>query len=113
MRHPKQQFAAALILLSLLIAGCSQPAPVELTAADPTPAGARLSPAEVIRIAGDVAVKDGRDLADYHAPRPVYQQLHADEPWTVFYDGKVPTPGNHFLVDVDDRTRTARLMPGE
>ena len=98
-----RQFLAALTV-SVLV-GCSHPTP--------TPSGARLGEAEVIRIAADAATKHGYRLADYDAPRAHYEFTRKDQSWTVFYEGKVRLPGHHFLVWVDDRTRESRVMPGE
>ncbi len=75
--------------------------------------GARLSKAEAIRIAQKEAAKRGYRLSRYEAPHARYEFTRKDKSWTIFYDGKVPKPGNHFLVWVDDRTGEARVMPGE
>jgi hypothetical protein len=72
-----------------------------------------LSQAEAIRIAADAAAKDGYRLADYDAPKAHYEFTRKDQTWTIFYEGKVHMPGHHFLVWVDDRSRKARVMPGE
>ena len=73
----------------------------------------RLAEAEVIRIASAAAEKKGFRLKDYKAPRVHYEFTKKDKSWTVFYDGKVSSPGNHFLVWINDQTGAATVMPGE
>ena len=98
----------------LLVAGCSHPtANTAPTASDAKADGARLGQAQVVRIAAEAATKHGYRLADYKDPEAHYQFTHKDQTWSVFYDGKVPTPGNHFLVVIDDRTGVPLVMPGE
>jgi hypothetical protein len=74
--------------------------------------GTRLAETNVFRIAGEAAVKAGFRLADFKDPE-VHSSAARGATWTVFYEGKVPVPGNHFLVWVDDRTGDAQVMPGE
>jgi hypothetical protein len=113
MRIIARHFLVALAL-SLLFAGCSHPTTSTApTASDAKVDGARLSQAQVVRIAAEAATKHGYRLADYKDPEAHYQFTRKDKTWSVFYDGKVPTPGNHFLVVIDDQTGAARVMPGE
>ena len=35
------------------------------------------------------------------------------EEWIIFFDGKVPMPGNHALVYIDKGTGTIKYAPGE
>jgi hypothetical protein len=74
---------------------------------------ARLSQTQVISIAKQAAEAEGRRLADYKEPEAHYEFTEKDKSWSVFFDGKVPMPGNHFLVYVDDQTQKTKLMPGE
>jgi len=99
-------FAAAL----LIVAGCSHAIHVE---SEDRPAGARLSTPEVIRIAQQAAERDGRRLSDYKPPEAHYEYTRKDKSWWVFFDGRVPTPGNHFSVTIEDQTGKTHLMPGE
>ncbi len=113
MRIIARDFIGALAV-SLLVAGCSHPTPSTApTASDAKADGARLSQAQVVRIAAEAATKHGYRLADYKDPEAHYQFTRKDKTWNVFYDGKVPTPGNHFLVEIDDQTGAARVMPGD
>jgi hypothetical protein len=77
------------------------------------PDGARLNQVEVVRIAREAATKHGYHVADYKDPQAHYEFTRKDKTWTVFYGGKVPAVGNHFLVWVDDQTGVAEVMPGE
>jgi hypothetical protein len=72
-----------------------------------------LSQDEVVSLANAEAAREGFDLAEYEAPRCSYDPARKDEKWTVFYDGKVKYPGNHFLVWVNDQTSACQLMRGE
>ena len=113
MRMIAGHFIIALAVL-LLVIGCSHPTPNTAPAESATKsAGARLGQAEAVRIAAEAASKNGYRLADYNAPQVHYEFTRKDKTWSVFYDGKVPMPGHHFLVWVDDQTGTARVMPGE
>jgi hypothetical protein len=60
------------------------------------------------------AVKHHVNFADYSTP--VFRYYHDDHlgyVWSFIFDGKVPKPGNHFSVFVNDRTEHADFMPGE
>jgi hypothetical protein len=102
-----------LLAVTLLFAGCSHPTRSPSAAPNANLDGARLSQPEVLRIAGEAATKHGYRLADYKDPQAHFEFSRKDKTWTVFYDGKVPVPGNHFLVWVDDRTSEAQVMAGQ
>jgi hypothetical protein len=102
----------------LLLAGCTHhsASPTDSTtaaAADTKLQKTRLSEAEVIRISKQAAERDGFRLSDYKEPRVHFEFTRRDQTWTVFYDGKIPAPGHHFLVWVDDQTGKPRVMRGE
>jgi hypothetical protein len=102
----------AFALAALMLAGCSHPAGSMTSATSTTRSDTtRLNQAEVVRIALEVATKRGYRLSDYKDPQVHYEFTR--KTWSVFYDGKVPLPGHHFLVWVDDQTGAARVMPGE
>ena len=65
--------------------------------------------AEVIQIAKRVAEREGYHLEDYREPTARYEH---DGKWSVFFDGREPMPGNHFSVEVDDRTGDAKTYGG-
>ena len=82
------------------------------TMPDFTPLGARLSQPEALRIAVQTAEKRGISLSNYKRPEVKYRTNYDEKYWIVFYDGKRPMPGNHFWIRIDDRTGTARIIPG-
>src|SRR4051812_32122234 len=95
----------ALLAGTLVFAGCTHsPRPVQTSVSDTKPEGARLSMAEVIRIAKQAADRQGADLSKYKEPETHYEFTRKDKSWWVFFDGRVPMPGNHFSVSVDDQT---------
>jgi hypothetical protein len=107
-----RRFVPTLVLL-LMVSGCSHP--TRTTAPSPSgmkAEGARLAETDVIRIAGEAAVKRGFRLADFKAPE-VHPAVSRGGTWTLFYEGKTPRPGNHFLVWVTDQSGAAQVMPGE
>ena len=107
-----RHLVVALAILFLVV-GCSHPTPPTATIPDTKPDGAHLTQAQAVRIATEAATKHGYRLTDYKNPQAHYEFTRKDGTWSVFYDGRVPMPGNHFLVWVDDRTEEARVMPGE
>jgi len=74
--------------------------------------GARLTKVEAIDIAREAAEREGRNLSEYKEPVARYEFVYKDKTWDVFFDGKVPMPGNHFSVEIDDQTGKTRLLPG-
>ena len=103
-RHLFTLFAVALI-----VAGCAQPTP---STSEVRPAGARLTTTEAIRIAQEAAVHDGVRLSDFKSPEAHYEFARKDKSWWVFFDGRVPMPGNHFAVSIDDPTGKTEFIPG-
>ena len=78
------------------------------------PEGARLTLGAALHIAEAEVSKKHISLSDYSAP--VFRYSHDKDEgyvWAFIYDGKVPMPGNHFLVVVNDRTQRAAFVPGE
>lgn len=107
------RFCAAVLASCLFFAGCARSVHAPETSASPTkPEGARLSTAEVIRIAKQTAVREGVDLRHYKEPEAHYELSFKDKSWFVFFDGKVAMPGNHFSVSVDDQTAEAQFFGG-
>jgi hypothetical protein len=97
----------------LLAAGCGQQSRTTQTGAQAArPDGARLSQAEVIRIATQAAERDGFRIADYKQPEAHYEFTRKDRSWTVFFDGRVAMPGNHFGVHVNDLTGETQIHRG-
>lgn len=104
----------ALFAGTLMFAGCSHHPPhtVQTSAPDTKPDGARLSTAEVIRIAKQAAERQGADLRRYKEPEAHYEFTRKDKSWFVSFDGRVAMPGNHFSVSVDDQTGETRFFGG-
>ena len=69
-----------------------------------------MTQADIIHISNQAAMKAGFRLADFEPPS-VTAPMNGK--WTVFYEGKTPVLGNHFLVWVDDRTGKTKVMLGE
>ena len=59
------------------------------------------------------SLNKGVHRTNYKDPEAHYEFTKKDKTWSVFFHGKVPMPGNHFLVWVDDRTQKAQFMQGE
>lgn len=77
------------------------------------PKGKKLSQADAIRIAAEAATKHGYRLSKFKPPRAEHEVTRKDATWSVFYEGKEPIPGNHFIVSVKDQSGEAQVMPGQ
>ena len=99
----------------VLVAGCAWCSHENgsAMAVDSRPHVARLSQVQAINIAKQAAEREGRRLIDYKDPEAYYEFTRKDQSWSIFFDGKIPMPGNHFAVEVNDQTEFARVMPGE
>jgi len=89
--------------------------PIETLAASDPICKALLSEAEVIGIANNAATLAGIALRDFHTP---VARLRPDAnakicTWSVYYNGRKPTLGNHFWVLVEDQTKRTTFIPGE
>lgn len=62
----------------------------------------------VMAVARRLAEAQGRDLDAYEPPTAERQGAS----WHVRFAGRVPAPGNHFVVVVDDASGQAELFPG-
>lgn len=67
----------------------------------------------VVEIGNRTAESSRYHLEDYHEPKVNGEYEHSKFKWKVHYSGKVPTPGNHFIVSIDNATRKAVILPGE
>jgi predicted secreted protein len=74
---------------------------------------ARLGRDEVIAIAKAKAVENGIDLSRYDLKRLDCTFAERERTWTVLFSRQPPTPGGHFMVLVDDRTKAATLTRGK
>ena len=88
---------------------------IQALADSTSPCKARLSQAEAIVLANNAATHSGFALRDFRRPTARFRP-DADAKscsWSVFYNGKTPTLGNHFHVFVDDQTKRTMVLPGE
>jgi hypothetical protein len=53
------------------------------------------------------------DLRRYKHPQAHCEITRKDKTWSVFFDGRVAMPGNHFSVSADDQTGETRFFEGE
>lgn len=72
----------------------------------------KLTENEAISIAAGAASKAGYDLRKYAGPEASYSRAGKEDSWFIHYSGKVPRPGHHFSVRVNDKTRRAQLFGG-
>jgi hypothetical protein len=69
---------------------------------------------EAVAIAEKAAKSEGIDLGKYDMTACRYEYTEAEANWSVLFVQKPPTPpGGHFLVWVNDKTKTTQLMHGE
>src|SRR4051794_18644882 len=93
---------------AIIAASCSQRLPLEDLP------DAKLSYAEVNRIAKNAAQSSGVILSDFDEPVVRFEGKDAKHEWLIYFQMKSPPPpGGHFLVVVDDATSKAVLHPGE
>jgi len=71
-----------------------------------------MTQSQVILAAGHAGQAAGYLLVDYEEPDAHFEFTDKDRTWSVFYQGRVASPGNHFLVVVDDRTAATRVVGG-
>jgi len=96
-----------------LFTGCTQPRRPAHADADTKPEGARMSTTEAVRIAKRAAERQGVHLSDFKEPKAHFELARKDQSWFVFFDGRVPMPGNHFAVSIDDQTGDTYFIPGK
>ena len=71
----------------------------------------RLSVEQVLHMAKAYAKEKGRIEEKYFVSSVAYDSLR--KTWDVFFMGKLPMPGNHFSVMIEDRTGKTELYPGQ
>ena len=109
------RFSIVMAAVLVLVDGCARYSHEKagVAAADVRPHVARLSEAQAISIAKQAAEREGRNLANYKDPVAHFEFIEKDRSWSILFDGKIPMPGNHFLVEVDDLTESTRVMMGQ
>lgn len=65
---------------------------------------------EAVRIAAKAATESGKHLNEYEVPKVYFSSRQRQ--WTVLYEAKETTPGNHFSIVVDDVTGCTQFFPG-
>lgn len=80
---------------------------------DVTEKGPKKNKNSIINLANQKATQEGFDLTKYDTPHAEYDSTAKEQEWTVFYEGKIKKPGNHFLVWVNDDNGNCELMRGE
>jgi hypothetical protein len=117
LRRSKPLLLVPLLLLALrAIAGGSHGPYHAVSSADPQwrPNGAHLTLGSALHIAEAEAERNQIRFSDYQSPWYWYDCTHGYGcAWVFIYEGKVPAPGNDFMVTVDDRTQHAAFAPGE
>jgi hypothetical protein len=83
------------------------------------PEGAHLTLGAALKIAEAEVLRKHVSLSSFQPPwfRYDYAVYHPDNGdgyyvWAFTYEGKVPAPGNYFLVIVNDLTEHAEFVPG-
>ena len=87
------------LLLLALCAGCATTA--------------EITREKAIEMANAMAIDSGWALAEFDLLSVDERKFDGRSEWALFYDGKVPYPGNHFFVTVDKHTGETILFPGE
>ena len=107
-------------LVAGLLAACTVPdAPRQPTARAPQPrpriyknSRPKLTEREAIGLARRAAVRNGIDLRKFAPPSARYHHTNEHDAWFVHFPGKAALPGNHFAVQVEDKTGQTRIRPG-
>lgn len=73
----------------------------------------RLTESEVLSLADSAAGRSGEDLTRFEPGEAHFEFVDHDHTWSVFYLGIVQQPGKHFLVIVNDRTKSTKVFGGE
>lgn len=76
-------------------------------------AATRLKASEAIALASTAARNQGIELSKFRQSSVCFDGSMEPGLWTVFFEGREPRLGNHFLVWVKDDTGTTKVMFGE
>jgi hypothetical protein len=103
----------ALIVSLPVITGCATSTHSSVPVSNIRPDGARLTEAQAIRIAKQEAESEGIHLTDYKEPDASFEIHYGFRSqftdWRVGFESKIPFPGGHFTIFVDDQKQTAKL----
>ncbi len=89
----------------LLLAGCSD----SIDKLDVKPAGARMTPREVLHLAHIVSEQQGINLRHFNEPECSYESVRP-RTWQVFFGSKSTRDWKPFFVYIEDQTREARFI---
>jgi hypothetical protein len=103
-----------------LLAACTAPdPPPQQTSRVPQPhpriyknSRPKLTELEAIGLARRAATRNGIDLRQFATPSARYHHTNEHDAWFVHFPGKAALPGNHFAVQVEDKTGQTRIRPG-
>jgi hypothetical protein len=95
-------YILVLLPVLMLVGGC----------ASRRPEGARLNSAEAIQLAREAARHAGINLDHYGGPAASFSK---DQTWLVMFEGRafMRSPGDSFVVSVDDRTGVTQVIRGK
>ena len=111
--------AFILLVIAMILAGGNStfasepvkpPTEVKPVSPDVKPEGARLTKVEALRIAREELARLKVKVEQLREPTAVYRPK--DKRRHVSFMGKVPKPGNHCSVSIDDATGKARFAGG-
>lgn len=80
---------------------------------DHTAMGCELTANEATRIGEAAAEESGIEITNYKPPIVDFSDDDGEKYWSLLYEGKIPAPGNHFTVLINDESGTAEIVPGE
>jgi hypothetical protein len=79
----------------------------------PAPVDWDMSPTDAVNVATRYAADNDIPLDAYDEPSVSGDVFEGDRFWAVLYQGKTRMPGNHFMLLINDETRTVEYIPGE
>lgn len=71
----------------------------------------RLTISDAVTRASRTAEANNVDLTKFQQSSICFDAI--EKSWTVFFEGREPRPGNHFMVLVHDTDDVTKFMPGE
>lgn len=104
---------SVLLVAALCLVACSEAC---VGANRPLPTSesqlSRLTAAAVVELAMQEAQRSGQELENFEAPVAKFSWHGTEATWHVDFWGRISQPGNHFSVDIEDRSGIASLHPG-
>jgi len=72
-----------------------------------------MSPDDVVLTATEYCDRKNINLSAYSVPRMTCDSLDGERFWSILYDGLTRTPGDHFMLLLNDETGVVEYIPGE